>query len=63
MAKAKQANYENYSVSYNCRERNNNEDIKCVSMSWENRSVDEIMDNLNTWLTACGVPLKVTPTV
>jgi hypothetical protein len=58
MAKAKQMN-ESWNVSYNARERNSGEDIKCVSMNWENRSPEEIMENLNTWLVACGYQLKV----
>lgn len=58
MAKTKQVN-ENWNVSYSARERNSNEDIKCVSMNWENRSAEEVMENLNTWLVACGYQLKV----
>jgi hypothetical protein len=42
MAKAKQMN-ESWNVSYSARERNSGEDIKCVSMNWENRSADEVM--------------------
>jgi len=62
MARNKQVHYESWNVSYNCRERNSNEDVKCVSMNWENRTAEEVMDNLNTWLMATGIALKVVPT-
>lgn len=58
MTKTKQVN-ETWNVSYSARERNSGEDIKCVSMNWENRSAEEVMENLNTWLVACGYQLKV----
>jgi hypothetical protein len=51
---AKKTTNENFSVTYTCRDKNTSDDIKNVSMNWENRSVDEIVDNLNTWLTATG---------
>ena len=51
---AKRTTNENFNVSYYCRDRNTNEDVKAVSMNWENRSLDEVRDNLNTWLTAAG---------
>jgi hypothetical protein len=50
---------ESWNVSYSARERNSGEDIKCVSMNLENRSPEEVMENLNTWLVACGYQLKV----
>ena len=58
MAKSKQLS-ESRNVSYNARDRNSNDDVKCVSMNWENRSPEEVMENLNVWLTACGYQLKV----
>jgi hypothetical protein len=51
---AKKTTNENFSVSYYCRDKNTGDDIKNVSMGWDNRSADEIMDNINTWLTAAG---------
>jgi hypothetical protein len=53
---AKRTTNENFNVSYYCRDKNTNEDIKAVSMNWENRSHEEVMHNLNTWLTAAGYP-------
>jgi hypothetical protein len=51
---AKRTTNENFNVSYYCRDKNTGEDIKNMTMNWENRSTEEIMDNLNTWLTAAG---------
>ena len=51
---AKRTTNEYFNVSYNRRDKNTNEDIKSISMNWENRSPEEVMDNLNTWLTAAG---------
>jgi hypothetical protein len=51
---AKRTTNENFNVSYYCRDKNTGEDIKNMTMNWENRSIDEIIDNLNTWLTAAG---------
>ena len=51
---AKRVTNENFNVSYYCRDKNTGEDIKNMTMNWENRSTEEIMDNLNTWLTAAG---------
>lgn len=51
---AKKTTNEGFNVSYYCRDKNTNDDIKNVSMNWENRSADEIRDNLNTWLVAAG---------
>jgi hypothetical protein len=51
---AKKTTTEGFNVGYWCRDKNTNDDIKNVSMNWENRSVEEIRDNLNTWLVATG---------
>jgi hypothetical protein len=53
---AKRTTNENFNVSYYCRDKNTGEDIKNMTMNWENRSIEEIIDNLNTWLTAAGYP-------
>jgi hypothetical protein len=50
---------ESWNVQFYSREASTNEDVGSVSMNWENRDVETTMKNLNTWLTAVGVPLKV----
>jgi len=50
---------ENWNVQYNARDSQTNDDIVSLNMSWENRDIEGIMTNLNTWLIAIGVPLKV----
>jgi|APGre2960657423_1045063.scaffolds.fasta_scaffold103744_2 hypothetical protein len=58
MAKQSKLN-ENWNVQYNARDSQTNDDIVSLNMSWENRDIEGIMTNLNTWLIAIGVPLKV----
>ena len=53
MAKKQQTN-ENWNVSYNCRDKSTSDDVRCISMNWENRPVEDIINNLNTWLIATG---------
>jgi hypothetical protein len=53
---AKRTTNENFNVSYYLRDKNTSDDIRNISMTWENRSIEEIIDNLNTWLTAAGYP-------
>lgn len=55
MAKKMQTT-ENWNVSYSCREKSTSDDIRNISMSWENRPIEEIVDNINTWLVAAGYP-------
>ena len=50
---------DNYNVSYNLRDDNTNDDIISVNMNWENRSLEEVKNNLNTWLRAAGLELEV----
>ena len=50
---------ENWNVSYSSRESTTGEDVVSLQMNWENRDIETVMKNLNTWLTAIGVPLKV----
>lgn len=50
---------ENWSVSYIIRERDSCKDIRNVQMSWENRTVEELMDNLNAFLVSTRTPLRV----
>jgi hypothetical protein len=58
MAK-KQMTNENWNVSFNCRDKNTSDDVRCISMNWENRSIEEVIQNLNTWLVATGYDLVV----
>ncbi len=58
MAKQRQVN-ENWNISFTRRDKNSSEDIINLSMSWENGDVEHVMENLNTWLTAIKMPLKV----
>lgn len=58
MAKQRQAN-DNWNVSFNRRDKNTSEEIVNLSMSWENGDVEHVMENLNTWLAAIKIPLKV----
>lgn len=50
---------DNYSVSYTLRDNDTHDDIVCVSMNWENRSLEEVKNNINTWLVASGLALEV----
>jgi hypothetical protein len=58
MAKANKTK-DNYSVSYTLRDDNTNDDIISVNMNWENRSIDEVKNNINTWLRAANLDLEV----
>jgi len=57
MAKNKTTDYMN--VSYRIDDANTNDTALDVSMNWANRTPEETCANLNTWLTACGLPLQV----
>lgn len=50
---------ESYSVSYTARDVDSSDDVKAISMNWDNRSIDEVKDNLNTFLLAIGCQLEV----
>jgi hypothetical protein len=50
---------DNYSVEYTLRDDNTNDDIVRVSMNWENRSLEEVKNNLNKWLVSVDIPLEV----
>lgn len=47
-----------YSLDYNCR-NDNRDTIRSINMNFENPSNEDLMENLNTWLTAIKVPLEV----
>jgi len=60
MAKTKLAQTTDHMcVSYRIDDKNTNNTIKNIDMHWYNRSEDEIIENLNSWLTACGFNLEV----
>jgi hypothetical protein len=57
MAKQKVLNT-NYSFQYSCRDENHNT-IRDFNMNFENPDDDAIVDNLNTFLTAVGLKIRV----
>ena len=57
MSKAKTTDYMN--VSYRLDDANSNDTIRDVSMNWANRTQEPVAENLNIWLTACGLDLQV----
>jgi|CryBogDrversion2_2_1035213.scaffolds.fasta_scaffold26540_2 hypothetical protein len=50
---------DSYNVGYTLRDANTHDDIVCVNMNWENRPIEEIKENINTWLRAIGLDLVV----
>ena len=58
MPKAPKVN-ESWNVQYYSREAQSGEDIMNLNMGWENRDIDSVQKNLNTWLTAIGINLEV----
>jgi hypothetical protein len=58
MAKARPTK-DSYNVSYTLRDDVTNDEIIVVNMNWENRSVEEVKNNINTWLRASGLDLEV----
>lgn len=57
MSKAKTTDYMN--VSYRLDDASSNDTIRDVSMNWANRTQEQVAENLNIWLTACGLDLQV----
>jgi hypothetical protein len=53
MAKVKTR--DSFNVSYSLREDSTNDDIKNISMNWENRTIEQTIENLNIWLKAVGL--------
>lgn len=51
---AKKQTTETWNVSFTCRDKNTSDDIRSINMNWENRPIEEVVDNLNTWLVAAG---------
>ena len=60
MARQEKKLNENWNVQYYARDAQTNEDILNLTMSWENRDVESVKKNINTWLSAIGIPLAVT---
>ena len=58
MAKATKTK-DSYNVSYTLRDANTHDDIVSVNMNWENRSPEEVKNNINTWLRASNLDLEV----
>jgi hypothetical protein len=50
---------ESWNVQYYARDGQTGDDVLNLQMNWENRSPEEVMKNLNTWLTAINIPLTV----
>jgi hypothetical protein len=50
---------ESWSLSYSATDKDTRNDVKSVSVSWQERSAEETLENINTFLTAAGVPLRV----
>jgi hypothetical protein len=48
----------NYSLNYDCR-GDNRDTVRSINLNFENPSDEDLMENLNTWLTAIKVPLEV----
>ncbi len=61
MAKKKNLT-ESMSVNYYCRDSDTGEDVRRIDMSWENRPIEDVVQNLNTWLNAIGYPVRVIQT-
>lgn len=49
-----------YRLEYDCR-NDNRETVRNICMNFDSPSNEDLMDNLNTWLTAIKVPLEVVP--
>lgn len=50
---------ESWSISYCLTERDSGHERRNMQMSWQNRTPDQILGNLNAFLVAAGAPLKV----
>lgn len=49
----------NYSVNYSARDSDTHDTIRDINMNFDNPSMEDLVDNLNTWLQAIKLPLKV----
>jgi hypothetical protein len=48
-----------YSLSYSSRDEDTRDTFRDISFNFDNPSVEEVAENINTWLAAIKVPLKV----
>lgn len=51
---------ENWNVQYYARDAQTNQDVLNLTMSWEFGDTESVKKNLNTWLSAIGIPLQAT---
>lgn len=49
----------NYSLSYSARDEDTRDTYRDISMNFDNPDMETLADNLNTWLQAIKLPLKV----
>jgi hypothetical protein len=47
-----------YRLDYDCR-NDDRDTVRSINMNFENPSNEDLVENLNTWLTAIKVPLEV----
>jgi hypothetical protein len=50
---------ESWTINFRAYERETGDDIRNLNASWENRSVPEVRDNLNAFLSMVGISLTV----
>ena len=48
-----------YSLSYSARDGDTHDTYRDISMNFDNPDMETLADNLNTWLQAIKLPLKV----
>lgn len=48
-----------YSLSYSARDEDTRDTYRDISMNFDNPDMETLADNLNTWLQAIKLPLKV----
>jgi hypothetical protein len=60
MARNQKKLNENWNVQYYARDAQTNQDVLNLTMSWEFGDTESVKKNLNTWLSAIGIPLQVT---
>lgn len=48
-----------YNLSYTSRDEDTRDTNRDISFNFDNPNIEELTDNLNTWLQAIKLPLKV----
>lgn len=48
-----------YSLSYSARDEDTRDTYRDISMNFDNPDMETLADNLNTWLQAIKLPLKI----